>query len=140
MYPAGNGAYGAPNQPSGPSPVPPAEPIFQVTITKHLGALVFWYNQRHTVTGSYAHCDSAISKAQRHNLLFGWWSVASLLVWNPFSLWRNASARTRLRQQAAQAQRYAQWWSATYGGAQHAPGWTEPAALSAGAQQGWIGR
>jgi hypothetical protein len=126
VYPAGSGAYGAPNQPSGPPPAPPAEPIFQVTITKHGGALVFWYNQRRTVTGSYAQCDDAISKAQVHNLLLGWWSFASL-IWNPISLWRNTSARKALQQQAEQAQQYAQWWFANHGGQpQQQPLWTPP--------------
>ena len=128
MYPAGNGAYGAPKQPGGRPPTPPAEPIFQVRVTKHIGALVFWYNQSRTVTGTYAQCDAAITKAQQHNLLLGWWSFASLL-WNPITLWRNTSARKALRGQAAQAQQYARWWTANYGGGpQHPPAWNAPSA------------
>jgi hypothetical protein len=138
VYPAGSSAYGAPNQPGGPPPAPPAEPIFQVRVTKHVGALVFWYNQYRTVTGTYAQCDAALTQAQQHNLLLGWWSLASLLVWNPISLWRNSSARKTLRQQAAQAQHYAQWWSTNHGGRQHAPGWTGPQVPSAAPQHGWI--
>jgi hypothetical protein len=79
-----------------------------VTVTKHTGGLVFWYNQRRTVSGAYPQCEAAINQAQLHNLFFGWWSIASLL-WNPISLWKNASARTVLRQQAEQAHQYAQW-------------------------------
>jgi hypothetical protein len=52
------------------------------------------YNQRRTVTGAYAQCDAAINKAQQHNLLFGWWSIASLL-WNPISLCRKVALETK---------------------------------------------
>jgi hypothetical protein len=126
VYPASSSGHGPPGRPSGPPPPPPLQPVFQVTVTKHTGALFFWYNQRRTVTGSYAQCEAAIKAAQLHNVLFGWWSIASLL-WNPISLGRNVSARKALRQQADQAQHYAQWWTATYGGGpQHAPGWAPP--------------
>jgi hypothetical protein len=88
------------------------------------------------VTGSYAQCDAAISQAQLHNLLFGWWSLASLLVWNPVSLWQNTSARKALRQQAEQAQQYAQWWVANYGGRPQS-GWAPPPAPARPAQGAW---
>jgi len=108
-----------------------------VTVTKHVGALVFWYNQRRAVTGSSAQCDAAIGKAQLHNLLFGWWSLASLL-WNPISLYRNTAARKGLRQQAAQAQHYAQWWATTHGGGpQQPPMWTSPPGPPGPSREAW---
>jgi hypothetical protein len=128
VYPAGSSGHDTPGRPGGPPPAPPVEPVFQVTVTKHTGGLVFWYNQRRTVTGGYAQCDTAITKAQLHNLFFGWWSIASLL-WNPISLFRNVSARKALRQQAEQAHQYAQWCVANYGGGPpYAPVWAPPPA------------
>jgi hypothetical protein len=50
-----------------------------------------------TYSGSYEQCAAAYRDAQRHNLLFGWWSVASLVV-NPLALFRNAQAFKRLKQ------------------------------------------
>jgi len=60
----------APHQPANYVPqlqVPPAwhshavhEPIFQVCVMKHTGALMLWINQSSTVTGTYRQCDAAI--------------------------------------------------------------------------------
>lgn len=100
--------------PAGP-PLP-GEPTFQVRAVKHTGAVVVWVNQARTTTGTYAQCAAAIAAAQRHCMLFGWWSIGSLL-WNPISLARNAGARRTLRRQAQHAHDYAQWWSTHYGGA-----------------------
>jgi hypothetical protein len=108
--------------------LPQPEPVFQVTVTKHTGGLIFWYNQRRTITGTYQQCDAAITNAQRHNMLFGWWSLGSFL-WNPISLARNGSARNALRQQADQAQQYAYWLATNYGaGRQSSPPWATPLA------------
>lgn len=104
-----------PAQPAAtPPPRPPDEPHFQVTVTKHTGAAIFWFNQRQTVSGSYLQCTAALSGAQGHNLLLGWWSVGSLL-WNPIALSANANSRKVLRQQAEQAAAYSQWWATYYG-------------------------
>jgi hypothetical protein len=136
VYPASSSGHGAPGRPGGPPPAPPGEPVFQVTVTKHTGGLFFWYNQRRTVTGTYAHCEAAIKQAQLHNLLVGWWSIASLLL-NPIALSRNASARKALRQQAEQAQQYAQWWTANYGGPRYAPVWTPPPTSPGPPRRNW---
>lgn len=112
-------------------PPPPAEPTFQVRTIKHTGALLWWLNQRSTFTGSYAQCDAALDAAQRHCMLAGWWSVVSQ-VWNPISLFQNARARKKLRQQAQQAHEYALWWATYYGGGpQNMPVWTPPPAQPA---------
>jgi hypothetical protein len=95
-------------------PPPPAGPIFQVRTVKHTGAMIIWVNQRSTTSGTFAQCSAAIDAAQQHCLLFGWWSVASLL-WNPISLAQNASARKALRKQAQHAHDYALWWARYYG-------------------------
>ena len=36
-------------------------------------------------------------KAQQHNLLFGWWSIASILFFNWFALISNSRAAGQLR-------------------------------------------
>ncbi|MBB5163566.1 hypothetical protein [Mycobacterium sp. AZCC_0083] len=103
----------APHQPTNYGPqlqVPPAwhshavrEPIFQVRVMKHTGALVLWINQSSTVTGTYSQCDAAIRSAQLHCLLVGWWSPVSLLLLNWIALLVNVSARKTLQRSATQA-------------------------------------
>jgi hypothetical protein len=75
--------------------------VFQVRPMKHTGLLLVWYNQRSAVTGTYAQCLAAINAAQRYNRVVGWWSVASLFLWNWIALGANRSERKRLGQQAA---------------------------------------
>ncbi|TRW76977.1 hypothetical protein FK535_27375 [Mycolicibacterium sp. 018/SC-01/001] len=91
-------------------PPPPAVPLFEVTVMTHAGAVFFWFSQRRTVRGTYAQCEAAIRSAQNQNLLVGWWSVLSLLIFNWIALSHNSSERKRLHQQAQQAAEYAQWW------------------------------
>ncbi|WP_375487138.1 hypothetical protein [uncultured Mycobacterium sp.] len=69
---------------------------------KHTGIAVFWFNYRYTVTGTFDQCENAIRLAQQHNLLAGWWSVASVLVLNWVALVWNLNARKTLRRNAAQ--------------------------------------
>lgn len=78
------------------------EPVFQVRVMKHTGLAIVCVNQRCTTTGTFAQCEAAIRNAQLHNLLAGWWSVASVLVWNWVALFHNLSARNALRRQATQ--------------------------------------
>ncbi|WP_181447507.1 hypothetical protein [Mycolicibacterium vulneris] len=61
------------------------------------------FNQTYTVTGTFAQCEAALRNALLHNLLAGWWSVASVLIWNWVTLLENHSARKHLHRQAAQA-------------------------------------
>jgi hypothetical protein len=88
-----------PNQ----APYQPQEPPFQVRLTKHTGLVMAWYNQSYTVTGNFAQCEHAISQAQQYNLIAGWWSMTSVLVWNWVALAANHSARKTLRANAARA-------------------------------------
>lgn len=80
------------------------EPIFQVRVMRHTGALMLWISQGSTVTGTYSQCDAAIRAAQLHCLLVGWWSPVSLLLVNWIALLANFSARKTLQRDAAQAQ------------------------------------
>ncbi|MGD1172240.1 hypothetical protein ACKUVQ_03580 [Mycobacterium seoulense] len=92
----------APWQANYPSP-PGNQPLFRVRIRKHTGAVVLVFNQTYTVTGTFAQCEAALHDALLHNLLAGWWSVASILGWNWIALLENHTARRNLRRQAAQA-------------------------------------
>lgn len=78
------------------------EPVFQVRVMKHTGLAIVCVNQRCTTTGTFAQCEAAIRNAQLHNLLAGWWSIASVLVWNWVALFHNLSARNALRRQEIQ--------------------------------------
>lgn len=75
-------------------------PLFSVRVVEHTGALVAWVSQTRTVTGTYQQCLAAIAAAQRQNLIIGWWSPASLLVFNWMALDANRKARTALQQLA----------------------------------------
>ena len=111
--------YSQPPQQANPYaayPPPPHVPVFQVTTMRHIGGLIFWFNQRHTVRGTYAQCDAALRSAQTQNLVVGWWSFLSLLILNWVALGHNWTARKKLNEDAQQAQAYAEWWH-TYLGA-----------------------
>lgn len=85
----------------------PSERIVQVRITTHTGAVFFWLNQRRTVRGTYAQCAAALSNAQTHNLILGWWSLLSILFMNWIAIAENAGARRSLDREV---QAYTQWW------------------------------
>ena len=80
-FPAPAG-YAAPQQ----YPTRPAAPgdvrRFRMTLRRHTGLMVLFLNQRYSFTGTLEECEQAYRLAQTHNLLGGWWSVASLVVWN----------------------------------------------------------
>jgi hypothetical protein len=76
--------------------------LFQVRLRKHTGLVMAWYSQSYTVTGTFAQCEAAIRDAQQYNLLAGWWSVGSLVVWNWVALVGNFNARKTLRRHATQ--------------------------------------
>jgi hypothetical protein len=90
------------------APYPPAspfratgEPIFTVHLRKHTGLMLVWLSQSYSVTGTFHQCEAAIKDAQRHNLTLGWWSVASIVLWNWIALGENANARKALRHNAS---------------------------------------
>lgn len=97
-------------QPQHAYPPPQQVPIFQVTTMRHTGALVFWFNQRHVITGTYAQCQTALRSAQIHNVALGWWSLLSILMMNWIAISSNLIARKKLNSDVQQAQAYAQWW------------------------------
>ncbi|WP_068205018.1 MULTISPECIES: hypothetical protein [unclassified Mycobacterium] len=72
-------------------------------VTKHTDLALAFLNEKYAFTGTLAQCEAIIRDAQRHNLVAGWWSMASLLIWNWVALHQNRSARNLLRSQAAMA-------------------------------------
>lgn len=85
----------------------PDQRIFQVRATTHTGGLVLWFNQSRTVRGTYAECSAALNRAQTHNVIFGWWSLFSILFMNWIALGENLVARRTLNREW---EAYAQWW------------------------------
>lgn len=126
-YPPVPQPYPAPRQPlHSPTPWPahaalqanhstaPAagnEPLFQVRITKHTGAVIVMFNQTYTVTGTFAQCEAALRNALLHNLLAGWWGIWSALICNWVALVENHNARKHLHRQAAQYAAQAAAWN-----------------------------
>lgn len=98
-----------------PHQAPPTAPVFQVTTMTHTGALVMFVNQRQVVTGTHEQCRAALRRAQIHNLTLGWWSFLSIMIMNWVAIAHNWNARSKLEDQAKQAQAYAQWWWQYYG-------------------------
>jgi hypothetical protein len=91
-------------------PPPQQVPIFQVSTMRHTGALALWFNQRSTITGTYAQCEAALRSAQTHNFVLGWWNFVSILIMNWIAILNNSSARKKLDADAQLAQACAQWW------------------------------
>ena len=79
-----------PYQRPGPYPSEPADDRnYRVSLQKHTGAIVLFHMQNYTVTGTLAECERAYRDAQGHNLLAGWWSPLSLLLFNWLALLHN---------------------------------------------------
>ncbi len=90
-----------PYHPPGPYPQPAAsgypEPLFQIGLLKHTGALIFWHQQTSRYTGTLQQCEQAYKDAQTHCLLAGWWSLGSLVVLNWIALFSNMRAIRQVR-------------------------------------------
>lgn len=67
---------------------------------KHTGMLILWTTQTQRHYGTFEQITQAYKSAQGHNLAAGWWSVASILFWNWFSLIRNAVAYGKVKKAA----------------------------------------
>ena len=99
---------GYPSTPAGGYPAPHGYATadgaqrFHVVLRKHTGLVVIGINQAYRFTGTFEECERAYRAAQTHNLLAGWWGVASLLVWNWVAILRNEAAMRDLRRLAAQ--------------------------------------
>ena len=74
---------------------------YTLPLTKVTGVVVVAHQATRTYAGTAAQLEEAYKKAQVHNLLFGWWSIPSL-IWNPIALVRNINRIKSLRALAAQ--------------------------------------
>nr|WP_242669964.1 DUF2510 domain-containing protein [Mycobacterium decipiens] len=69
---------------------------------KHTGAVILWQQRTYVVNGTLEECEAAYRAAQKHNLLAGWWSLASAVVMNWIALISNFNAIRRVRAMAQQ--------------------------------------
>ena len=65
------------------------EDQYYANFAKHTGMLIMWQMSSRTYQGTYAQIEKAYRAAQLHCLMFGWWSVLSLVFFNWFTLIRN---------------------------------------------------
>jgi len=79
--------------------VPPTGALqqYRLRVIRHAGMLLAWQQTTRLYTGTYEQCMAEYDKAQQHNLLFGWWSIASILFFNWFALISNSRAAGQLR-------------------------------------------
>ncbi|WP_041298855.1 MULTISPECIES: DUF2510 domain-containing protein [Mycobacterium ulcerans group] len=70
---------------------------YYLKLIKHTGALIFWQQRSYSVYGTLPECEAAYRSAQTYNLLAGWWSLLSLLLFNWIALISNANAMRQLR-------------------------------------------
>ena len=69
-------------------------------LTEHTGALILWSQRHYTVVGTIEECEAAYRRAQNHCLGAGWWSIASLILFNWIAISGNRSAIRAVRRQA----------------------------------------
>jgi hypothetical protein len=53
--------------------------------------------------GTYEQCMAEYASAQRHNLIFGWWSITSIIFGNWFALIQNFRRANQLKKIAGKA-------------------------------------
>nr|WP_241011091.1 DUF2510 domain-containing protein [Mycobacterium gordonae] len=82
--------------------------MFEIRLLKHTGALIFWQQQTVRHTGNLQQCEQAYKDAQTHCLLLGWWSLASLVIFNWIALFSNMGAIKRIRSLSQDPQALAQ--------------------------------
>ncbi|WP_370653081.1 MULTISPECIES: DUF2510 domain-containing protein [Mycobacterium] len=75
--------------------------LFQLRLIEHIGALIFWQQRTTTVTGTLEQCEAAYRRTQTQNLCAGWWSPASILLFNWIAPFSNLSAIKRVRAQSS---------------------------------------
>jgi hypothetical protein len=70
---------------------------YAIRLTTHSGLLLVGRSRWHNVQGSYDECVDAYRRSQTHNLLLGWWGIASLAFFNWVALVNNRRALSALR-------------------------------------------
>ncbi|HEX4215376.1 MAG TPA: hypothetical protein VIA06_18810 [Candidatus Dormibacteraeota bacterium] len=94
-------------QPGGFAPTPAQAPSggaggrYFLTLRRHTGMVVYWQTRRTRFEGGYETLMREYQAAQRHNLMFGWWSISSILFFNWLILFQNQRAKRQLDQLVA---------------------------------------
>lgn len=90
-----------PYQPPGPYQRPAGhgspEPLFQINLIKHTGLVLAWQQQTVRYSGTLEQCELYYKEAQQHCLLAGWWSLASVILFNWIAIFSNMGAIKRVR-------------------------------------------
>jgi Protein of unknown function (DUF2510) len=73
-----------------------------IKLHKHTGLVLLMLRQSYGFSGTLPECERAYRAAQTHNLLAGWWGLASALVFNWIAIFSNVSAINNLRRYARQ--------------------------------------
>jgi len=73
-------------------------PLYQIKLTRCLGLLIVATKRTQLYRGTYDQCVVHYKEAQKFNLLFGWWSVFGLLVWNWMALFSNRKSLQKLQE------------------------------------------
>ena len=77
------------------------QPIFEASFVKHTGALILWQQSTTHYRGTFEQITEAYRKTQNHNYAAGWWSIASILVWNWVAIIGNSRRYKKIQQAAA---------------------------------------
>lgn len=91
--------YGAPT-PQWQGGYSPGPAMYTAVFRKQTGMLIVAQTTPVQTTGTYPEIRSAFWKAQTHCLVFGWWGVLSLLIYNWISLIQNMSELSRIKHAA----------------------------------------
>ena len=67
---------------------------FAIRLTTHTGLVLGGWSRHQQVSGTFEYCIQAYQRAQRHNVVLGWWSIA--FVFNSRALSANKRAATQL--------------------------------------------
>ncbi|MGH7157080.1 MAG: hypothetical protein ACREGG_03160 [Candidatus Saccharimonadales bacterium] len=73
---------------------------YQIKLCTTTGLLAFWIFNRRMFVGTYDECAAEYKKAQKHNLLFGWWSLPNIIFVNWWYLYENRKSLSKLKQLA----------------------------------------
>ena len=77
--------------------------LYGLQFIRHTGMLVLWHQSSRTYQGTYEQCMAEYASAQRHNLIFGWWSITSIIFGNWFALIQNFRRANQLKKIACKA-------------------------------------
>ncbi|HEY3504953.1 MAG TPA: hypothetical protein VGN37_19485 [Actinocatenispora sp.] len=80
----------------------PAGGQLEASFIKHTGMLIWWQQSTTTHTGTFEQITKAYTGAQTHNLLAGWWSISSVVVFNWWAIFRNMYEYHKVKKAAGQ--------------------------------------